>query len=120
MLLPVINLITLNVSRILERAPEIGVRKAFGASSMHLIGQFILENVVLCVLGGLLALAGAWLVLLAVNASGLVPAARFTIHLRVFFYALGLAALFGILSGAYPAWRMSRLHPVEALRGGVR
>ena len=47
MLLPAVNLINLNVSRIMERACEIGVRKAFGASSRVLIGQFMFENMIL-------------------------------------------------------------------------
>ncbi|MFB3855131.1 MAG: ABC transporter permease [Vicinamibacterales bacterium] len=44
MLLPAVNLGNLNVSRILERSPEIGVRKAFGASSLTLVGQFLVEK----------------------------------------------------------------------------
>ncbi len=47
MLLPTVNLVNLNVSRIMERASEIGVRKAFGASSRTLVGQFVVENLVL-------------------------------------------------------------------------
>ena len=57
MLLPTVNLVNINVSRILERASEIGVRKAFGASSWTLVGQFVLENIVLTALGGLLGFA---------------------------------------------------------------
>ena len=45
LLLPTVNLVNLNVSRIMERASEIGVRKAFGASSGTLVGQFVVENV---------------------------------------------------------------------------
>ena len=44
MLLPTVNLVNINLSRILERASEIGVRKAFGASSRTLVGQFVVEN----------------------------------------------------------------------------
>src|SRR5262249_13192007 len=47
MSLPALNLITLNLSRIMERSPEIGVRKAFGAPRRALVAQFIAENVVL-------------------------------------------------------------------------
>ena len=45
LLLPTVNLVNLNVSRIMERASEIGVRKSFGASSWTLVGQFVVENV---------------------------------------------------------------------------
>ena len=59
-------------------------------------------------------------VLQALNASGLIPYAQFTVNLRVFAYGLGLAVFFGLLSGVYPAWRMSRLNPVSALKGASR
>jgi len=118
--LPTVNLVSINLSRIIERSSEIGVRKAFGASSGHLVIQFIVENLVLCLVGGLLALAGAAVVLELAEGSGVIPHAEFHLNYRVWFYALGLALLFGLLSGAYPAWRTSRLHPVDALRGGAR
>ena len=56
----------------------------------------------------------------AVNNSGLIPYADLQLSTRVFFAALGLSLMFAMLSGAYPAWRMSRLHPVEALHGRAR
>ena len=44
-----------------------------------------------------------------------------TFHLnwRIFLAAFGLAVVFGLLSGVWPAWKMSRQHPVNALRGGA-
>ena len=119
-LLPTVNLVNLNMSRIMERAAEIGVRKAFGASSRALVGQFIVENVVLSLVGGGLGFAASVFVLEAVNRSGLVPYARFGMNYRIFVCGLGLAVCFGVLSGVYPAWRMSRLHPVQALKGAPR
>jgi putative ABC transport system permease protein len=118
MSLPALNLITLNLSRILERSPEIGVRKAFGAPRRALVAQFIAENVVLTLIGGLIGFILAVIALFALQASALVPDANFSINLRVFAYGIVIAVVFGIFSGAYPAWKMSRLHPVEALRGG--
>jgi len=117
MTLPALNLANINLSRILERSSEIGVRKAFGASSRTLIGQFLVENVVLTTAGAVLGLIFAGAALQAINASGLIPYSQFTLNWRVFGWALGLALFFGVLSGVIPAWRMSRLHPVVALRG---
>lgn len=119
MSLPALNLITLNLSRILERASEVGVRKAFGAPRRALIGQFVTENVLLTIIGGLIALPGAALLLAGIEHFELVPGMHFVLNLRVFFTGLLLAAFFGVFSGAYPAWRMARLDAVNALRGGV-
>ncbi len=119
LLLPAINLVNLNVSRIYERLSEIGVRKAFGASTSHLIRQFVLENVMLCLVGGLIGFVASVFVLAAINLSGVVAHSAFSVNLRVFCVGMALAIFFGVLSGIYPAWRMSRLHPVLALRGDV-
>jgi putative ABC transport system permease protein len=120
MVLPAVNLVNLNLSRILERASEIGVRKAFGAGAGTLVGQFVVENLVLTLVGGLLGLALAGLALAALNGSGLIPYAQFEVNHRVFGGGLLFATFFALLSGVYPAWRMARLHPVEALHGRTR
>ena len=60
----------------------------------------------------------AYLALDLFSDTGLIPYAAFHINARVFCYALLIALAFGFLSGVYPAWRMSRMHPVDALRGG--
>lgn len=119
MVLPAVNLINLNLSRIMERSSEIGMRKAFGASSWTLVGQFVVENLVITLLGAIVGLVLAYGVLAGITASGIIPYAAFTINLRMFGYGLALAVFFGVFSGVYPAWRMSRLHPAEALRQSV-
>jgi putative ABC transport system permease protein len=117
MLLPTINLVNINLSRILDRASEIGVRRAFGASSRALSGQFLLENLVLTLIGAAIGLVLAAGVLRAFNVSGLIAHTRFELNFRIFLDGLAIAVFFGLFSGVYPAWRMSKLHPVQALRG---
>lgn len=118
--LPTVNLVSINLSRILERSSEIGVRKAFGASSRTLVGQFVMENVVLTVIGGLVAFVLATWILSVISSAQFIPYATFKVNPRIFGYGMLLAAFFGIVSGVYPAWRMSRMHPVYALKGGAQ
>jgi putative ABC transport system permease protein len=119
MLLPALNLVNLNMGRIMERSAEIGVRKAFGATSLQLAGQLVVENVLLCLAGGLLGLACAQGVLWWLEASQLIPYLQVHINPTVFGCGMLLAFVFGLLSGAIPAWKMSRLDPVHALKGAA-
>jgi putative ABC transport system permease protein len=104
----------------MERAGEIGVRKSFGASSWTLVGQFVLENVLLTLIGGAIGLILSRFALDAIAKTDFFPYASFQLNYRIFLYGLAMAIFFGLLSGVYPAWRMSRLHPVDALRGAVQ
>jgi len=119
MALPAINLVNINMSRILERSSEIGVRKAFGASISTLVAQFIVENVAITLAGGVVALGLALVFLRVLESSGLFPYTSFEISFRVFAYGLAAALVFGLLSGAAPAWRMARVDAVRALKGGA-
>ncbi|MCI5080723.1 MAG: ABC transporter permease [Saprospiraceae bacterium] len=116
MLLPTLNLINLNTSRIAERASEIGVRKAFGATSQTLTLQFIVENIIITLIGGAIGLVLAFIVLKTIESSGAIPHAILRINIRVFGFGLFLCLLFGILSGVLPALRMSRLSIVNAIK----
>ena len=119
MALPAINLVNINLSRIYERSGEIGVRKAFGAASPDLVLQFVVENIVLCLLGGLIGLVGAFVLLYVATLFPQTPFLTFHLNWRIFLAALVLATGFGLLSGVWPAWKMSRQHPVNALKGGA-
>jgi putative ABC transport system permease protein len=117
MLLPALNLVNLNTGRMLERSTEIGVRKAFGASRQQLIWQFLVENVLLCTLGGLLGLLLAAGALTWIEQSGVIPYLQVNINLTVFSLGLLISMVFGLLSGVLPAWRIAKLDPVLALKG---
>ena len=119
MLLPALNLVNLNTARVFERSAEIGVRKAFGATSMQVVGQLIVENVLLCMAGGVLGLIGAQLALLWLENMQLIPYLKVGVNFAVMGYGFLITLVFGLVSGVLPAWKMSRLDPVHALKGAI-
>jgi putative ABC transport system permease protein len=116
LLLPTINLVNINVTRIMERSSEIGVRKAFGASSTTLVYQFIVENIIITLLGGIIGVFLSMVAIHLLNAANLIPYLDLNLNYRVLGFGLLVCVFFGVLSGVYPAWRMSRLHVVNALK----
>ena len=88
--------------------------------TLDLLAQFLAENVLLTLIGGVGGLLGTLAILHVINAMELIPHTRFVLNLRVLGYGVLLAFALGLISGAYPAWKMSRLRPVQALRRGGR
>lgn len=115
--LPAINLVNLNVSRILERASEIGIRKAFGAPVQILLWQFIIENIFISFIGGAIALLLTVLVIGVINRSGWIAYADLTVNAPVFGISLLICLVFGLLSGVLPALRMAKLSIADTLKG---
>ena len=106
----VMSIMTISVT---ERTREIGVRKAIGARRREILVQFLIEAAVLTSVGGVLGvLMGSAIGLLVNLVSG------FPVSLPWWSFALGLgfSASIGIFFGMLPAWRASRLDPIEALR----
>ncbi len=115
-LLPTLNLVNINVTRIMERSSEIGVRKAFGASSKTLVYQFIIENLILTLLGSIIGVLLSIIIIKIINNENLIPNLELSMNLTVLFIGLIICLVFGFLSGVYPAWRMSKLNVVTALK----
>ncbi|MEP7267566.1 MAG: ABC transporter permease [Saprospiraceae bacterium] len=116
MLLPAINLINININRIMERASEIGIRKAFGASANTLVKQFLVENIFVSLLGTLIAIALSIISIYYINHTNLIAYSDLTINWKVLTLAIIFSFAFGLISGVYPAWRMSKMNIVEALK----
>ena len=116
MLLPTLNLVNINITRIMERSSEIGVRKAFGASSKTLVYQFIVENIILTLLGGGIGLILSVAAILILNNANLIANLELSINFTVLAVGLLICLIFGLISGVYPAWRMSKLNVVTALK----
>ena len=116
MVLPLINLVNLNISRVHERSAEIAVRKAFGADSRNILYQFLFENMVLTAMGGTAGLVLAYATIRYVNSNDLLGNLRLSFSPTVFVYALFIIIGFGLLSGLLPALRMSRTNVANSLR----
>lgn len=96
-----------------ERTGIIGIKKALGARQSIILLEFLIESVVLCLLGALFGL------LIVVGVLKLATAAfNYNIYLTAgnIIFALVLAIIIGVLSGIIPAWQAARLDPVEAMR----
>ncbi len=100
----------------MERSSEIGVRKAFGASSKTLVYQFIVENIILTLLGGVIGLILSVIAIQLINSANLIANLELSVNFMVLFIGLLVCLFFGLLSGVYPAWRMSKLNVVTALK----
>lgn len=96
-----------------ERTSQIGIQKALGAKNYFILLQFLIESVVLCIIGGLIGLIIIYLLaLLATKAMDF----NMTLTLENILWGIGISATIGIISGFVPAWSASKLDPVEAIR----
>jgi len=108
-----IGLMNIMMVSVTERTREIGVRKAIGATPAIIRKQFLIEAIVICLIGGI---AGIILGMLSGNAIVLLTNGSFVVPWAWILIALVVCTCIGLLSGFYPAKKASKLDPVEALR----
>lgn len=108
-----IGIMNIMLVTVTERTREIGIRKALGAKRKEIISQFLLESVMLTIVGGFMGVAlGITLSLFLTD--------KFALPRTISYESIGLAVIvscvIGIIFGIYPAYKASKLQPIEALR----
>ncbi|MBX3729030.1 MAG: ABC transporter permease [Candidatus Sumerlaeia bacterium] len=108
-----IGIMNIMLATVTQRTREIGVRRALGATRQDILGQFIIESLIISLLGGILGLATgyglAYLIKLYAEWEMIVP-------LKAVIIATGVSGGVGLLFGLYPSMKAARLDPIEALR----
>ena len=108
-----IGIMNIMLVAVTERTREIGIRKAVGAKKAHIMHQFLIEAVGICLIGGAIGvLLGVGIGLLISAALKLSP----TIPLWSIILGLGFSVAVGLVFGVYPAMKAAKLDPIEALR----
>jgi putative ABC transport system permease protein len=109
-----IGIMNIMLVSVTERTREIGLRKAVGAKRRDILGQFLIESVIMSVIGGAIGILLGAVGAMAISrlASGL----KAVVTLQSVLLATGFSAGVGLFFGIYPATRASRLNPIDALR----
>ena len=113
-----IGIMNIMLVTVTERTREIGIRKAIGANRGTILRQFLMEAVVLCMLGCAIGIFLSWSILriAAVVASSL--SMRFTLNGTVVLIAVGFCFFIGVVFGLYPANKAAKMKPIDALHYG--
>jgi putative ABC transport system permease protein len=108
-----IGLMNIMLVSVTERTKEIGIRKALGATRKNVLLQFLIEAIVICLLGGIVGVSLG--ILMGFGVSVIVEG-RFFIPWNWMILGFSVCIVVGLVSGLYPALKASKLDPIEALR----
>lgn len=112
-----VGMLNAQLMAVFERTREIGVLRAVGWSSRRVLGLILGETILVCLAGGLLGIGLGWLSLRMISRTTiLMGVSTANLGITLIIQALMVVMVLGLVGGFYPAWRASRLPPVEALR----
>ncbi|MBO6040097.1 MAG: FtsX-like permease family protein, partial [Oscillospiraceae bacterium] len=113
-----IGIMNIMLVTVTERTREIGIRKAIGASRRTILRQFLIESVVLCMLGCGLGIFVSWGILQIVSVITAGTALSFHLQGRVVFLSVLFCFIIGVVFGLYPANKAAKMKPIDALHYG--
>ena len=113
-----IGIMNIMLVTVTERTREIGIRKAIGASRGTILTQFLMEAVVLCMLGCCLGIFLSWAILQTVSTVVVSLDMRFTLDGGVVLIAVVFCFIIGVVFGLYPANKAAKMKPIDALHYG--
>ncbi len=112
-----VGMMNAQLMSVMERTREIGVLRSVGWGRFRILSMILSESLLIGLLGGLIGVGLGWLALATFsNVAGFFGASTANIRPEVLEQAFGTVLILGLVGGLYPAWRASRLQPVEALR----
>ncbi|MFK8054934.1 MAG: ABC transporter permease [Saprospiraceae bacterium] len=115
-MLPALNLMNINVSRVYERSAEIAVRKSFGATDGDILRQFITETIVLTFIGGVIGVLLALGLISIINTEDWLGGFTLSFTPEVAMWTLAIVFVFALITGVLPAWRMAKTKIATSLR----
>jgi putative ABC transport system permease protein len=113
-----VNYTNLATAQSLGRSREVGMRKTMGASQRQLLGQFLVESLVITAIAMVVAIAALELVIPLLNNAA--NKALAIDYVRTLPWLVATTIVVGLVAGAYPAWLITRATPIEALRDSAR
>ncbi len=113
-----IGIMNIMLVTVTERTREIGIRKAIGASRRTILVQFLIEAVVLCMLGCALGIFVSWGILQIISAITASASISFRLNGRVVVLSVLFCFLIGVIFGLYPANKAAKMKPIDALHYG--